>query len=255
MDRARYLECLAADERRLRDLASGDLAAPVPSCPDWTLADLGEHVALVYLHKAVSMRDGRPREWPPADREPAPVPLLDRAYRELAAEFAARPDAEPSWTWYEPDQTVGFWVRRMAQETVIHRIDAELAAGVPSPEVPADLAIDGIDELLVAFLAYAVDSSPEDFAGRLPATERLLLVGTDRRDWLVRLGPTAVTVTAADPGVAIGAGSPAPDASVRGTPDELLRWLWRRAGDELVRIDGDATAIRDFRLALEAATQ
>lgn len=48
MDRKRYLECLAADERRLRELAGGaDLATPVPSCPDWTLADLVEHVALV----------------------------------------------------------------------------------------------------------------------------------------------------------------------------------------------------------------
>jgi hypothetical protein len=36
----------------------------------------------------------------------------------------------------------------MAQETVIHRADAELAAGAPVAVIPGDLAADGIDELL-----------------------------------------------------------------------------------------------------------
>ena len=42
---------------------------------------------------------------------------------------------------------MGFWFRRMAHETVIHRVDAELAAGLPTAHVPDDLAIDGIDEV------------------------------------------------------------------------------------------------------------
>ena len=43
----------------------------------------------------------------------------------------------------------------MAQETVIHRIDAELGDGAPFAPVPDDLAIDGIDELLRIFVAYS----------------------------------------------------------------------------------------------------
>ena len=42
----------------------------------------------------------------------------------------------------------------MAQETVIHRVDAELAAGEPIAPIPDDLAVDGIDEVLERFLAY-----------------------------------------------------------------------------------------------------
>ena len=81
--------------------------------------------------------------------------LLDRAYAALTAEFAARSPESPAFTWYGPDQTVGFWIRRMAQETVIHRVDAELGAGVASiAPIPADLAHDGIDEFLVAFVEY-----------------------------------------------------------------------------------------------------
>ena len=62
---------------------------------------------------------------------------------ELRAEFRAREPGAPAPTWFGPDQTVGFWIRRMAQETVIHRIDAELAAGLPVTPVPGDLAADG----------------------------------------------------------------------------------------------------------------
>ena len=45
------------------------------------------------------------------------------------------------------DQTVGFWYRRMALETVVHRVDVETGFGVPRA-VNAELAVDGIDEVV-----------------------------------------------------------------------------------------------------------
>ena len=67
----------------------------------------------------------------------------------------------------------------MAQETVIHRIDAELALGSTVAPVPADLAVDGIDEVLVVFLAYASALWCEDFGDDLAeADERPVLVST-----------------------------------------------------------------------------
>jgi len=33
-------------------------AAPVPSCPGWSVADLTRHVGEVYLHKTLAMREG-----------------------------------------------------------------------------------------------------------------------------------------------------------------------------------------------------
>ena len=44
-------------------------------------------------------------------------------------------------------QTSGFWARRMAVETAVHRYDAQLAAGDPQP-VERMLAADGVDEYL-----------------------------------------------------------------------------------------------------------
>ena len=68
----------------------------------------------------------------------------------------------------------------MAQETVIHRIDAELGTGRPVAPVPVDLAVDGIDELFKVFVAYSVAGSDDYFADVLassPGGRR----GADRR--------------------------------------------------------------------------
>ena len=45
MDDSRYLECRSADYGDLRDAATSvELTAPVPSCPGWTMVDLGHQV-------------------------------------------------------------------------------------------------------------------------------------------------------------------------------------------------------------------
>ena len=123
MDESRYLECLAADHGDLRDAAASvELTVPVPNCPGWAMRDLVFHVATGYLHKVAVMRTGQwPERWPPPGTEAeAPLPLLARAYGELIAEFSARRPTDAAPTWYDPDQTVAFCIRRIAQETVIH---------------------------------------------------------------------------------------------------------------------------------------
>ena len=73
----------------------------------------------------------------------------------------------------------------MAQETVIHRVDAELGARAQVTGIPSDLAADGIDELLVAFVQYGTTNWPEEFAELLkPAGDRLVSVVTPERPGL-----------------------------------------------------------------------
>jgi hypothetical protein len=57
-----------------------------------------------------------------------------------------RPE-RPTWSFHHCDLSVDFWFRRMAHETVIHRIDAELAVGSVTP-IDEALALDGVDEVL-----------------------------------------------------------------------------------------------------------
>jgi uncharacterized protein (TIGR03083 family) len=248
MEKSTYLDCLEHDYQRLREVGPGGWSSPVPSCPGWTMADLVRHVAEVYLHKTEIMRTGaNPEPWPPDLSGEDPVAALDRAYAGLVAELTARKPDEPALTWYGPDQTVGFWVRRMAHETVIHRIDAELAAGADLAPIPEALALDGIDEVLVCFLSFASHAWHEYFTEHLAgAGGQVVSVEAGARGWSVRLTLEGVDVTP---------GGGAAGARISGAPTDVLFWLWRRAGDEAVRHDGDPALVARLRALLGPATQ
>jgi hypothetical protein len=203
-------------------------------------------------------------DWPPAGlQDEEPVALLDRAYGELVAELTTRDPADRGGTWYPLDPTVGFWFRRMAQESVIHRIDAELGAGVPIAPVPHDLAVDGIDELLKVFVAYSVDAWGDYFtevlAGSPARVYRILTTAAADEPgvtWLVRTSPGHFTVEGG-PGEKLTE-EPVPDVTIGGAPTDVLRWSWNRGtpGEpSRVTVDGSPDALAEFRRCVVIATQ
>ncbi|MFI6318357.1 maleylpyruvate isomerase family mycothiol-dependent enzyme [Nonomuraea sp. NPDC050556] len=230
-----FLQHLADDFVLFRAAVAGAAGdAPVPSCPDWTVGDLTEHVALVYLHKVETLRRGEmPGDWPPDLSGEAPLDVLDRAYGELAGELTARDPEAWAKTWHAPDQTVGFWMRRMAQETVIHRIDAEQALGGPGSAVGDELAVDGVDEVLRVCL-YDMPV-PAGWQGPVVVT-------AGGRNWTV---DTHGSVMRAVDGVV-----DEPAATFSGSPEQVLRWLWGRGGT--VETSGEAET---FRQLLRESTQ
>jgi mycothiol maleylpyruvate isomerase-like protein len=217
VDSGRLLGILADEVRRLRVLAGGDLAAPVPTCPGWSVGDLVEHVARGF-------RTVVGKESEPADL--APVAALDQAYAALAAAFAERPDH--------------FWIRRMAQEAAIHRFDAELALGAPRTPFPEDFAVDAIGEMLDVFLSRETHTWPEDYATDLTewGTHWLRVA-----DWRVDVHPTGVDVTPIE--------SVDADASVLGPPGAVLLWLYDRGED--VVVSGDPERVAQVRRLLTTA--
>jgi uncharacterized protein (TIGR03083 family) len=257
MEDARLLDTFAADYARLRDVAARDLAAAVPTCPGWTVADLVRHVAQVYLHKAETMRLGHwPEPWPPAglgDEES--IALLVRSHDELIAQFAAHEPTDPALTWHPPEQTVRFWIRRMAQETVIHRVDAELALGEPVTPIPDDLAVDGIDELLQVFLLYDEEAWDEEFAPVLAKSPgHQVAVRVPGAEWLIETEPEAVAVTTAFGAAIEHLDETHIDATITGPPAAVFRRLWNRGGDPVTE-SGDQAALTELRALLTAATQ
>jgi uncharacterized protein (TIGR03083 family) len=254
MEYSRFLDCLTADFARLRAVVPSDLTAAVPTCPGWTVADLTRHVGEVYLHKTLAMQEGvEPDPWPREElASEEPLALLDRSYAGLRAEFATRRPEDPAGSWYAPDQTVGFWIRRMAQETVIHRIDAELATGQPVGAVPADLAVDGIDELLKVFVAYGVAEWGDYFTDILAgSTGRTYTVRTDGAAWRVQTGPGLFTVED-------GAGGDTADVTVSGPPAAVLRWVWNRENPGQpsgVTVEGAPEAVEELGRCIVTATQ
>ncbi len=254
MESSRYLDCLAADYASLRSAAaSAGLDDPVPSCPGWKVADLVTHTGEVYLHKAAVMREEKwPDPWPPQDLPADPFAVLDLGYRDVTAEFGARGPDEPSLTWYEPEQTVGFWIRRMAQETVVHRMDAELAAGGPLTPAPDDLAVDGVDEVLKRFLEYGSARWPDEYA----TVEGGHLAGDSGADTIVvTAGPVSWTVRPAPRSVSVADGrDDGARAQVSADPAAMLGWLWGRAGDDVVTVAGDPAWGAYLRRLLAAVT-
>lgn len=222
--------------------AERGLDALVPSCAGWTVRDAVEHTAVVYLHKVACLRAGQPPQpWPPPRDDTPTLELLDRALDDLLGELSSRDPAAPTWTWWPFDQTVAFWGRRMAQETLVHRLDVELAHDAVSPVDP-ELAVDGIDEVLVRMLAG--DWSDEPVAAAAGATVTLR---SGNQVWRVVLEPAAVVATP-------GSDQPA-DAEISGAPDALLRWLWGRGPLEPLTTSGADPVVHALRERLALATQ
>lgn len=241
MDRDRYLALLDTDGAALRAAARG-LDAEVPPCPGWTVRDAVRHVAEVYEHKlaCIAARGARPDPWPP-EWPPGRDPLdwFADAHERLLRVLRETDPAAPSWTWWPEDRTAGFWVRRMAQETAVHRVDVESASGAVRP-IDGDLATDGIDEVLTMMLAG-------DWGDEVvPHLTGAATVAAGGRAWRVAMAPAAVTVEE---------GEGDADVTVSGDPSPVLLWLWGRAPDGAVRIDGDPDAARRFRERLALATQ
>ncbi|MER5778076.1 maleylpyruvate isomerase family mycothiol-dependent enzyme [Streptomyces sp. NPDC002039] len=227
MNPAQHTAAVATESAALvATVAAADLSTPVPTCPDWTLEDLTRHVGSVHRWFTELLR--RRVQQPPARREvdlrlpehPDALPdWLAASAAEAAEVFAATDPDAPMWAW-GVDQHARFWVRRMLFETLVHRVDAELALGL-SPHVDRALAVDGIDEFLTN-LPYAAPFAP--LTARLRAPDRTIrFSSTDADgDWLVGLRPDGFALLAdhAEPRTA--------DATVRGSAADLLLLLYGR---------------------------
>jgi uncharacterized protein (TIGR03083 family) len=245
MDTDRYLGAIRDDGAALAAAArAAGLGVAVPSCPGWTVADLVEHTGLVHRHKAAIVRhrlDARPEEPPGPPRGPGLLDWYSDGLGELLDVLAGTSPATPVWTWHPPDQTAGFWRRRMAHETAVHRVDAEQAVpdlGAGRATVEPWLAADGVDEVLTVFMGDDPDS--DQLGGRV-GTLRVLAVDADG-DWLATLHANALVVAPgpADPDAKA-------DATVRGQASDLLLWLWGRG--QLGRLDasGDPAVVAGVR--------
>lgn len=242
MDAAQADQYIAVVERegnRFLAAAATDLGAAVEACPGWDVARLVTHMGQVHRYMSTVLEaatldpPSQGFEKPGGDDD-----LIEwgRASLErVAGVLRATDPATPCWNW-GPDDSAAFFHRRMAMETLVHRIDAEDAVGDPTP-VDADLAGDGVDE----WLTVALQSSPRPNATFAYPDGSLHLHRTDGPgEWLVvnEEGRAVVTHEHAKATVA-----------VRGSGPDLLRWVWGRPGAQ-VEIFGDAAVGDAWRTAV-----
>jgi uncharacterized protein (TIGR03083 family) len=193
-----------------------DLAAGVPTCPGWTVADLARHTGTVHRWAAeiVGTRaTGRipfPETGSPPESADGWGQWLAAGRTPLLSELRLAGPLTPVWSW-GPGRTSGWWARRMLHETTVHRADAELALGATDVDIDPVVAADGIDEFL-----FNLPSArrPYPHLASLPTGASLHLHATDcDGEWLIRF---------TDSGIAWERGHDKATAAVRGPVTSLL---------------------------------
>lgn len=149
---------------------------------------------------------------------------------DTVAVLGAVDPAQSNWTW-STDKSAAFVIRRMAQETAIHRWDAEQAAGLDTGVEP-HLASDGIDEFLMWFADEPKEGAPA------PGGSVHLHCGDVPGEWTVRLN--------AEGTYDIERAHAKGDCALRGSASDLLLALWRRRPASSIDVVGDADVAARF---------
>ncbi|MEV0226543.1 maleylpyruvate isomerase family mycothiol-dependent enzyme [Streptomyces sp. NPDC050704] len=215
---------------------SPDLEVRVPSCPDWSLRDLVEHLAHVHRFWAAAVVAGpseKPPTVPPAD-DTLPADPLARsaaATQELVAALRAAGPAVDCWTWWGDSgipTTSGAVARHQVREAAVHAFDAQLATGTPQP-VPAVVALDGIAEFI---------GVSHGTAGPWPhEPARIGLHAAEGESWLVDV---------TEPGSLLIDSRHETAADLHGSASDLLLVLHGRLPLDNLRTEGDRATLENL---------
>jgi uncharacterized protein (TIGR03083 family) len=218
--------------------ATADPSLGVPSCPDWSIADLVWHLGEVqwFWGTIIELRATDPSQ------AEAGKPARPADYAELLAWglaqvdrmtglLEANPDDVAVWTWAleDADHNVGFIRRHQVQEAAVHRWDLQAAAtdGKPDP-IAAEPASDSVDEFLAITLPWGVNEKKP-----LPGSVHLHCTDADG-EWLI------------DPVGRLARAHAKGDVAVRATASDLLLALYNRVRIDDLDVIGDAAIAREL---------
>lgn len=245
---------IRTESQRFADvLADTPSDARVPTCPDWTADDLLWHLTEVQLFWAgvlatsaltekqvEAVETAKPAR--PTQRDQT-LALRATATESLLTQLARHSDPEPLWSWFEPDQTVGFTRRMQTYEATMHRVDAELAAGLPISQIEAEVAAGAVAHGIEAMWSWMPESAAYE---RLAIAEFIAADTGDR--WLAELGRWRGSSQSGKPiegPRAIRAESGTPTVTVGAPVVDLALWAWKRGGSAEVSGDRDGLAALD----------
>jgi uncharacterized protein (TIGR03083 family) len=233
-----YLAAIRRDSERFYTIAeTADPTRSVPSCPDWTIADLVWHLGETqwFWGTDIELRASGPDEVEAAKPErPAAYDEVVRWGRAQAERMIhlldTTPDDVPVWTWAMEDaqHNVGFIRRHQVQEAAVHRWDIENAAAGSPRAIEPDVASDSIDEVLAITLPWGARPDKP-----LPGSVHLHCTDT-AGEWFVQPGGAVEPIHAKG------------DVAIRGTASDLLLALYGRIPVEDLDIVGDASVAHEF---------
>ncbi|MGA8523433.1 MAG: maleylpyruvate isomerase family mycothiol-dependent enzyme [Candidatus Dormiibacterota bacterium] len=231
MDVDQHIERIRDDGEMLARAAElGPLDARVPGCPDWDVELLLRHIGDVHRWAATIVRERTPERLQRDFEGPAGRDELLAWYREgctaLIDTLHAGSPEDAFWFWGPAPNALTFWARRQANETAVHRCDAESARGQMTPLTTVD-ALDALDEWFA--LAVRRARAPEG-GGRI-----LRLVATDAdANWNLILGDRVEVTSDRGRG----------HCELRGTASDLFLWSMNRRGTKGITVSGDDMLLR-----------
>ncbi len=221
LDRDASFEAIDEQGRALVAACAGAANVKVPACPDWTTEDLLAHVAEVHSFWAYVV--ATPLLSLEGFDESAVERLApDAARTHLLEALRAAPDDRTVWTW-SSDQSAGFVRRFQVVEAAVHRADAEQAAG-RSFAIPPATAVHAI--------AVSLETMSVPDAG-FGGSVHLHCTDTEG-EWTVYANGAQST------------GHEKADAALRGSAQDILLALWRRAPLDALEVFGDRTVADTF---------
>jgi uncharacterized protein (TIGR03083 family) len=247
-----YIAALGREGELLAAAAErAGMGAAVPSCPGWAVRDLLKHTGYVHRWATGFVAGGLARPSGGASEEeilsqgPGDAELpgwFREGHAALVRALSGAPPDLDSWAFLAAPSPLAFWARRQAHETAIHRVDAEQAAGRASaPAFEPAFAADGVDELIMGFLARNIRR------GRQPGLDGSLAIhaadgAAGGADWLVAGGP-------GEAGVSRGTGEAGCD--VTGPARDLYLTLWNRRPADGLQVTGDPGILAAFARTLQ----
>jgi uncharacterized protein (TIGR03083 family) len=213
--------------------AAPSLDSTVPTCPDWTLFELAQHLGAGRRAWAATI-DAGPDATAKSTGQNAQAPqereiLLSWLEESVQLMLNSLRQAGPTrgcWTWWgksQSPQTCGAVARHQLQEIAVHTYDAQLTVGAPQP-IPTEVALDGVEEFLSTIGTTTV-AWPHPPA----AVDYHALEGGSWRNEMSEQG-ARLTMPADE--------SPA-DTVVRGTASELVLAFYGRIPLDSLTIDGN----------------
>jgi uncharacterized protein (TIGR03083 family) len=216
--------------------ASLDRSAHVPTCPDWDVRALCDHLGDVYQSRAFIIEHSArksPDDFERLDGDTDPIEWVTKWSDTLNRALINHDDGDPTISFIPEANTMHFWRRRMALETLVHRTDAEIATGSVSG-MDNELSADGVAELL---WFGSKDSDLHHSDGNSDSSVVALTDGSNR--WMVTLYESELVAGDTDAAV---------DATVLGSAPALLLTLSgrdiegigpKRFGVELPVVEGN----------------
>jgi len=180
----------------------------------------------------------------PETAQPSDDVLLDwvsAAHNGIYSLLNSTSEEAEVWTWTGSNQNVWWVRRRMAQETAVHRWDAERTVG-DVYEIPIAVAADGIDEFLQWF-------APRGRAASIGGTAHIHCTDTDRdvatgSDDIDAVNGEWMIHRLDENGIEFDRAHQKGDVAIRGRARDVLLWLWGRDAGPVELLGDDDIARR-----------